>query len=78
MTKSPFKEGFMASEISLLMAQRHRLGLSQEAIARLIGVSFVTVNQWERGKQEPDSFQILNKIREVTRELSKKKTEEER
>jgi transcriptional regulator with XRE-family HTH domain len=30
---------------------RTRLGLSQEALARLLGVSFATVNRWESDKQ---------------------------
>lgn len=28
---------------------RHRLGLTQEAFGRLVGVHFVTVSRWERG-----------------------------
>lgn len=28
---------------------RTRLGLSQEALARLLGVAFATVNRWENG-----------------------------
>jgi putative transcriptional regulator len=30
---------------------RLRLGLSQEALAQLLGVSFATVNRWECGRQ---------------------------
>lgn len=36
-----------------LTAIRKKLGLSQEQMARLIGVSFVTVNRWEGGHSSP-------------------------
>jgi transcriptional regulator with XRE-family HTH domain len=36
-----------------LTAIRKKLGLSQEHIARLLGVSFVTVNRWEGGHSSP-------------------------
>ena len=32
---------------------RKRLGLPQEQMARLLGVSFVTVNRWEGGHSSP-------------------------
>lgn len=32
---------------------RQQLGMSQEDIARELGVSFATVNRWENGKTEP-------------------------
>jgi transcriptional regulator with XRE-family HTH domain len=32
---------------------RHRLGLSQEQMARLLGVSFASVNRWEAGHSSP-------------------------
>lgn len=32
---------------------RRALGLSQEALAQLCGVSFTTVNHWERGRYKP-------------------------
>lgn len=32
---------------------RKQLFLSQEAIAKELGVSFATVNRWEKGKCEP-------------------------
>ena len=35
---------------------RKELGLSQEALAREVGVSFTTVNRWETGKKEPSSL----------------------
>ena len=32
---------------------RQRLGLTQEKMAALLGVSFVSVNRWENGKSLP-------------------------
>jgi transcriptional regulator with XRE-family HTH domain len=36
-----------------LRAIRKELGLPQEQMARLLGVSFVTVNRWEGGHSSP-------------------------
>lgn len=36
-----------------LTAVRTKLGLSQEQIARLLGVSFASVNRWEGGHSSP-------------------------
>jgi transcriptional regulator with XRE-family HTH domain len=36
-----------------LIAIRARLGLSQEAMARLLNVSFASVNRWEGGHSSP-------------------------
>ena len=32
---------------------RDHLELTQEMFARILGVSFATVNRWENGKSEP-------------------------
>src|SRR5581483_3689796 len=47
--------GIMASMLdpTQLTAIRKKLGLSQEQTARLLGVSFVTVNRWEGGHSSP-------------------------
>ena len=37
----------------LVREARQRLGLTQVALAARLGVSFVTVNRWERGKSKP-------------------------
>jgi DNA-binding transcriptional regulator YiaG len=37
----------------LIQKLRHRLGLSQAAVARLVGVSAAAVVQWERGRATP-------------------------
>ncbi|MGE0679813.1 MAG: helix-turn-helix domain-containing protein [Candidatus Binatia bacterium] len=36
-----------------IKALRERLHLTQEVFARILGVSFATVNRWENGKTEP-------------------------
>lgn len=35
---------------------RVELGLSQEGLAREIGISFTTINRWENGKKEPSAL----------------------
>lgn len=44
-----------------MAAIRERAGLTQEALARELGVSFPTVNAWERGRAtpRPDHLQLL-------------------
>lgn len=37
----------------LIRALRDRLGISQEKLAARLGVSFQTVNRWERGRANP-------------------------
>ncbi|KOP25395.1 XRE family transcriptional regulator [Hapalosiphon sp. MRB220] len=38
---------------NLIRELRKRLGLSQEQLARQLGVSFQTVNRWENGRATP-------------------------
>jgi len=38
--------------VNRLKAVREKLGLSQDAVARLLGVSFKTVYRWEKGLYE--------------------------
>ncbi len=47
---------------------RSALGLSQEQLARRLGVSFATVNRWERGHAEPSprSREVLAQLRAET------------
>ena len=35
---------------------RAQLGISQEELARALGVSFATVNRWENGKTSPSKL----------------------
>lgn len=46
---------------------RQKLGMSQEGLAKLIGVSFQTINRWERGVHEPSPL-ALEKIRALQKE----------
>ena len=39
----------------LIAAIRKKAGYSQEALARVLGVSYPTVNSWERGRSKPRS-----------------------
>lgn len=41
------------------------LGYSQERFAREIGVTFATVNRWERGRTRPNSTVISDRISRV-------------
>jgi DNA-binding transcriptional regulator YiaG len=40
----------------LVKEVRRQLGLSQEELARELGVSFATVNRWENGKTTPSKM----------------------
>jgi len=37
----------------LVKEVRRQLGISQEALAHELGVSFATINRWENGKTRP-------------------------
>ncbi len=50
----------------LLKALRQARALTQEQLAREIGVSFSTVNLWENGRRRPQPF-LANKIFELAR-----------
>lgn len=41
---------------SLVKEIRKQLGLSQEDLARELGVSFATVNRWENGQVKPSKL----------------------
>jgi len=48
---------------ALVKEIRRQLALSQEDLARLLGVSFATVNRWENGQSSPSKLakaQLLN------------------
>ena len=44
-----------AAEIKALRA---RLDLTQEAMARVVGVSWTTVNRWETGRSAPRGLSV--------------------
>jgi DNA-binding transcriptional regulator YiaG len=41
---------------SKVKALREQLNLSQEDLAKALGVSFATVNRWENGKTQPSKL----------------------
>lgn len=46
---------------------RKKLGLSQEALARLLGVSLITVNRWEHGtKPSPLAEEKIGRLLKST------------
>jgi DNA-binding transcriptional regulator YiaG len=47
---------------------RHELGLSQEGLARKLGVSVITVRRWEKGSYKPSPLALL-RIEELIREI---------
>ena len=50
---------------------RRQLGLSQEGLARKLGVSVITVRRWEKGSFKPSPLALLRideSIKEIKRE----------
>ena len=41
---------------SLVKEVRRQLGISQEDLARELGVSYATVNRWENGQAKPSKL----------------------
>ena len=56
-----------------LRERRKALGLSQMELARLVGVSLLTIQTWERGVSEPKP-ENREKLEQVLNELEKRKT----
>lgn len=48
----------------MIVSLRNKLILSQEDFAKLLGVSFASVNRWERGHREP-TIKVKRKIVEL-------------
>jgi len=51
----------------MIVSLRNKLILSQEDFAKLLGVSFASVNRWERGHHEP-TIKVKRKIVELCKE----------
>jgi len=51
---------------------RLKLNLTQEKFAQKIGVSFSTVNEWERGKRLPSPL-AMRQIEELWRQVKRKR-----
>ena len=52
----------------LVRETRKRLGLTQLQFAKTLGVSFQSVNRWERGKTKPLPI-ILKQIEELVKDM---------
>ena len=50
---------------------RTKLGLSQEAMAHLIGISFATLNRWEKGVTKPRNLAIM-RIKDLMKSQGRK------
>jgi len=50
---------------------RQKLGLTQEEMAKLLGVGYTTINRWENGKVQPrgQALKILEKLKELVDEV---------
>ena len=55
----------------LIKALRSKLGLTQEQFAQKVGVTFSTVNNWEKGNRNPHPF-LLQRLLEIAGEAGLK------
>ena len=46
---------------------RERMNVSQERLAVMLGVSFATVNRWEKGHSKPN-YMALEKFHQICKE----------
>jgi putative transcriptional regulator len=52
------------SSAELVRNIRKKTGWTQERLAREVGVSFPTVNSWERGRRKPMPF-LMKRLQEL-------------
>ena len=64
----PSKKDVSKKDIKRL---RGALGMTQEEIARALGVSWITVSRWERGVSQPSSLAFQQLQRLVPKQRSK-------
>jgi len=64
----PKAEGISLMDKEAIRELRRKLGLSQEGLARKLGVSVLTVRRWEKGSSKPSPL-ALTKLEEVIKEL---------
>lgn len=55
-----------------IKAIRYRLNVSQEAFARMVGVSTQTVHRWERKEAHPKSVAVQERIREIEKQAQQR------
>lgn len=51
----------------MIKALREKLIISQEELAKMLGVSFVSVNRWENGHHEP-TIKVKRKLMDLIKE----------
>ncbi len=51
----------------IVIALRNKLMVSQEELAKILGVSFASVNRWEKGHYEP-TIKVKRKILKLCEE----------
>ena len=51
----------------MIKALREKLIISQDELAKILGVSFVSVNRWENGHHEP-TIKVKRKIAQLIKE----------
>jgi putative transcriptional regulator len=64
------------SSAELVRNIRKKTGWTQERLAREVGVSFSTVNGWERGRRKPMPF-LMKRLRELADTLPSGTTEQD-
>jgi len=55
----------------LIKTLRDKLGLTQEQFAQKVGVTFSTINNWEKGTRKPHPF-LLQRLLEIAEEAGLK------
>jgi len=58
--------------LSLVRDIRQKTGWTQERLAQEIGVSFSTVNRWERGKRKPQPF-LMKRLMEFASQVEEQR-----
>jgi DNA-binding transcriptional regulator YiaG len=56
---------------ALVKEMRRQLSLSQEDLARLLGVTYPTINRWENGRAKPSPL-ALKQIEDLARGLGER------
>jgi len=59
---------------NLIKELRDKLGLTQEQFAHKIGVTFSTINNWEKGTRTPHPF-LFQRLLEMAEEVGLKNVE---
>jgi len=58
----------------LIKELREKLGLTQEQFAQKVGVTFSTINNWEKGTRNPHPF-LFQRLLEIAEEAGLKHIE---